>query len=151
DYPKGINTEASISTVSISLSVKETRALLEEVPQAYNTHITDVLLTALVQAFSKWTGTSSLLIDLEDRGREKIFEDVDLSRTVGWFATVFPVLLDLGEASHPADALKSIKEQLRRIPNRGLDYGVLRYLSGNAEITEQLQDLPQPEVSFQYL
>jgi non-ribosomal peptide synthase protein (TIGR01720 family) len=110
-----------------------------------------VLLTALVQTFSQWTGENSLLTELEDNGREGIFEDVDLSRTVGWFATRFPVLLDLEETSNLADALKSIKEQLRRIPSRGISYGLLRYLAADAEMAEMVRTIPQPEVSFSYL
>ncbi|NEP57978.1 MAG: non-ribosomal peptide synthetase, partial [Symploca sp. SIO2G7] len=84
-------------------------------------------------------------------GREEISDDVDLSRTVGWFTTVFPVLLNLREASNPGDALKIVKEQLRGIPNRGIGYGVLRYLSDNQYITKQLSSLPQAEVIFNYL
>ena len=151
DYPGGGNTVASARTVRVSLSTAETRALLQEVPAAYRTQINDVLLTALVQAFAQWTGARSLLIDLEGHGREVIEEAVDLSRTVGWFTTRFPVLLDLERPSRPGEALKSVKEQLRRIPNRGIGYGLLRYLSGDAAIAERLRALPQPEVSFNYL
>ena len=153
DYPEGrdANTEASICTVKVSLSAEETQALLQKVPTAYTTQINDVLLTALVQAFSQWTGELSLLIDLEGHGREDIFEDVDLSRTVGWFTTFFPVLLSLGETENPGDALRSIKEQLRRIPNRGIGYGLLRYLSEDALTVSKIRDLPRPEVNFNYL
>ena len=151
DYPEGANTIASARSTSVSLSAEETVALLQEVPRAYNTQINDVLLTALVQAFARWTGAPSLLIDLEWDGRENIVAGVDLSRTVGWFTTVFPVLLDLEDASNPGDALKSVKEQLRGIPNRGTGYGSLRYLRGDAEIAEKMRALPQPEVSFNYL
>ena len=76
---------------------------------------------------------------------------MDLSRTVGWFTTLFPVLLDLRQTDPPGSALKSVKEQLRRIPNRGIGYGLLRYIKGDAAITEQLRSLPQAEVSFNYL
>jgi non-ribosomal peptide synthase protein (TIGR01720 family) len=110
-----------------------------------------VLLTALVQTFAQWTGSRSVLIELEAHGREELFDDVDLSRTVGWFTTIFPVLLQLGEADEPGVALKSIKEQLRRIPNRGIGYGILRYLSQNADIGKQLCGLTTPEVCFNYL
>jgi len=153
DYPAGknANTVASACNVSVSLSAEETRALLQDVPQAYNTQINDVLLTALVQTFARWTGTGCLLVDLEGHGREEILEGVDLSRTVGWFTTVFPVLLDLTEANHPGEALKSVKEQLRRIPNRGISYGLLRYLKEDTAIAEKLRALPQTEVSFNYL
>jgi len=153
DYPQGkdANTAASASNVAVSLSSAETRALLQEVPQAYNTQINDVLLTALAQVFSQWFGTRYLLVDLEGHGREEIHPGVDLSRTVGWFTTVFPVLLELRQSDPPGSALKSVKEQLRRIPNRGIGYGLLRYLKEDAAITEKLRSLPQAEVSFNYL
>ena len=151
DYPGGKNTEGSKHTVSASLSDQETRALLQGVPKAYHTQINDVLLTALVKAFADWTGAPSLLIDLEGHGREELFKDVDLSRTVGWFTTIFPVLLDLESVFHPEEALKSVKEQLRHITNRGIGYGMLRYLCGNLATVERLQALPKPEVSFNYL
>lgn len=152
DYPAGrdANTEASSQTVAVSLSEKETTALLQEVPEAYHTQINDVLLTALVQAFAQWTGARTLLIDLEEHGREAIFDDIDLSRTVGWFTSIFPVLLDLGRASGPGEALKSIKEQLRLIPHGGIGYGLLRYLSDET-VRNRLRSLPQAEVSFNYL
>jgi len=151
DYPGGANTVASTCTVSVSLSTTETDALLHEVPQAYQTQMNDVLLTALAQTFARWTGEHTLLIDLEGHGREEVVEGVDLSRTVGWFTTIFPVLLQLEHATTQAAALKTVKEQLRRIPKQGIGYGVLRYLSQDAEITEKLRALPQAEVYFNYL
>jgi non-ribosomal peptide synthase protein (TIGR01720 family) len=137
--------------VSVSLSNEETQALLQEIPQAYQTQINDILLTALAQAFTHWTGVPTLLIDLQDYGREEIVEGVDLSRTVGWLTTIFPVCLQLDPAATSADVLKSVKEQLRRIPKRGIGYGVLRYLSQDTEVTERLRALPQAEVCFNYL
>ncbi|MEH2000300.1 MAG: amino acid adenylation domain-containing protein [Nostoc sp.] len=145
------NTIASTASVSLSLTEEQTRALLQDVPGAYNTQINDVLLTALVQSFAQWTGERSLLIDLEGHGREDLFEDVDLSRTVGWFTTLFPVHLQLEEVDHPGEVLKLVKEQLRRIPNRGIGYGVLRYLQQDDTIRRKLQALPQAQVSFNYL
>jgi len=142
------NTIASAASVSLSLTEEETRALLQDVPPAYNTQINDVLLTALVQSIAQWTGENSLLIDLEGHGREDLFEDVDLSRTVGWFTTLFPVRLQLEEIDNPGETLKLVKEQLRRIPNRGIGYGVLRYLRRD---DVKLQALPQAQVSFNYL
>jgi len=147
DHPGGDNTAASTQTMSVASSVEETQALLREVPRAYRTQINDVLLTALAQAFAQWTGQDALLVDLEGHGREDIFDEINLSRTVGWFTSVFPVRLDLEEAQEPKKALKLVKEQLHRIPHRGINYGVLRYLSESA----QLWDLPQSEVIFNYL
>jgi amino acid adenylation domain-containing protein/non-ribosomal peptide synthase protein (TIGR01720 family) len=153
NYPEAreANTVASGRTLTRSLEVDETRILLQEVPKVYHTQINDVLLTALVQAFVPWTGACSLLLDLEGHGREKIKGQMDLSRTMGWFTSIFPVLLDLDGVSSPGEALQSIKEQLQTIPNRGIGYGVLRYLSRNAEVSEQLQELPQAELRFNYL
>jgi amino acid adenylation domain-containing protein/non-ribosomal peptide synthase protein (TIGR01720 family) len=151
DNPSDANTVALARTVSISLNVEETRALLQEVPSAYQTQINDVLLTALVQTFAEWTQEHSLLLDLEGHGREAIDKDIEVSRTVGWFTTIFPVLLTLEGISHLGEALKAIKEQLRGVPNRGIGYGVLRYLSEDAQVTQLLQSVPQAEVRFNYL
>jgi non-ribosomal peptide synthase protein (TIGR01720 family) len=151
DNPNGANTVALAGTVSVALNGEETRALLQDVPSAYQTQINDVLLTALVQTFAEWTQEHFLLLDLEGHGREAIDKDIDVSRTVGWFTTIFPVLLTLEGISHPGEALKAIKEQLRGVPNRGIGYGVLRYLSEDAEVTQLLQSLPQAEVRFNYL
>jgi non-ribosomal peptide synthase protein (TIGR01720 family) len=151
DNPGGANTVASAHSILVSLDVEETTALLKEVPAVYRTEINDVLLTALVQSFTQWTKQHSLLVDLEGHGREAIYNDIDLSRTVGWFTTIFPVLLSLEGISQPGEAIKAIKEQLRGIPNRGIGYGVLRYLSADRSLAEQLQTLPQAEVRFNYL
>ncbi|WP_292761853.1 condensation domain-containing protein [Nostoc sp. NOS(2021)] len=145
------NTVASSRIVSVYLSVEQTRTLLQDVPFAYNTQINDVLLTALVQTFTRWTGSYFLLIDLEGHGREDLFDDVDLSRTVGWFTSIFPLLLKLEDQDDLGEVIKSVKEQLRRIPNRGIDYGIWRYLSLDAIAHNKLQAFPQAEVSFNYL
>ncbi|MBD2448701.1 non-ribosomal peptide synthase/polyketide synthase [Nostoc sp. FACHB-152] len=151
DYIKGANTVAAASTVLLSLSEAETLALLQDVPKAYNTQINDVLLTALVLVLSRWTHSQSVLFNLEGHGRENIVDGVDLSRTIGWFTTIFPVLIELPATDNPADALKSVKEQLRAIPNKGIGYGLLRYLSQDTKIANQLQALPQAQISFNYL
>ncbi|MFQ5633147.1 MAG: condensation domain-containing protein, partial [bacterium] len=153
DYANGrsANTMVSARTVTTALDADETRALLQEIPKAYNTQIDDVLLTALVQVFSAWTGVSSLPVDLEGHGREDILNEVDLSRTVGWFTTIYPVHLMLQANNNSGEALKSIKEQLRHIPNRGIGYGLLHYLNDDRRMIEKLRAMPQPEVSFNYL
>lgn len=119
-----------------------TRALLEEVPGAYATQINDALLAALAKAFWRWTGSPRLLVDLEGHGREPLSADVDLTRTVGWFASVFPVLLELPEPSNVGRCLVAVKERLRRIPRRGIGFGVL---------DSHLHDLPRADVRFNYL
>jgi non-ribosomal peptide synthase protein (TIGR01720 family) len=132
------------------MSEQETQALLREVSEAYHTQINDVLLTGLGQAMEKWTGSREVLVNLEGHGREELFEEVDLTGTVGWFTSLFPVHLKLGRKRGAGEELKAIKEQLRGIPRRGIGYGVLRY-GRVEEVREQLKKLPQPEISFNYL
>jgi amino acid adenylation domain-containing protein/non-ribosomal peptide synthase protein (TIGR01720 family) len=151
DEAGGANTVAEARTFSFSLDADETRALLQEVPVRYRTQINEVLLTALVRAFAQWTGSPSLLVDLEGHGREEIVDDVNLSRTIGWFTTIFPVVLDCDTAQSPVEALQLVKEQVRAIPKRGIGYGLLRYASGDDKVTEMLQSLPPAEVRFNYL
>jgi non-ribosomal peptide synthase protein (TIGR01720 family) len=151
DNPGGANTVAEARTISAFLSTDETRGLLHETPVAYRTQVNDVLLTALVRAFAHWTGSPSVLVDLEGHGREEIVNGVNVSRTVGWFTTIFPVQLDYADGQSAIEALQSVKERLRAIPNGGIGYGLLRYSSGDALVAEKLRALPQPEVRFNYL
>jgi hypothetical protein len=104
DFPGGKNDLASAESVVVSLSPEETGALLSEVPAVYRTQINDVLLTALAQSFRNWTGETGLLLELEGHGREELFSDVDLSRTVGWFTTIFPVWIEIQGVSGAGDA-----------------------------------------------
>ncbi|MGK3959181.1 non-ribosomal peptide synthase/polyketide synthase [Sorangium sp. So ce118] len=150
DHAGGADTVASARTVTVELSVEETRALLQDVPEVYRTQINDVLLTALGQALARWTGTRRLRIDLEGHGREEIASDLDLSRTVGWFTTLFPVVLDMPEAP-VGEVLKAVKEQLRGIPQRGLGHGLLRYLHEDARTRAELAAARPAQVSFNYL
>lgn len=152
------NTEASESIVTISLDSKETRELLQDVPGVYHTRIDEVLLTALLLACTPWLGRPRLLIELEGHGREALFESLDLSRTVGWFTNIFPVLLTL-EHIFPSSAaqkdlgmaLKAVKEQLRSVPQHGIGYGLLRYISPDQAVKERLAALPQAQIIFNYL
>ena len=145
DYPGASNTVGSAKSFSVMLNTQDTQALLQTIPTTFSTRIDEVLLTALALTFARWTGRQRLLVDLESHGREEIFPDVDLSRTVGWFTSIYPVLLDIGGATEPRAALKAVKTQLREIPNRGLGFGLLRYLSS------ELRESPHAEVIFNYL
>ncbi|HEX3554405.1 MAG TPA: amino acid adenylation domain-containing protein [Thermoanaerobaculia bacterium] len=138
------------ASVAVELGAAETLALLQEVPEVYRTQVNDLLLAALVRAFAAWTRERTLLVDLEGHGREEIFPDVDLSRTVGWFTTVFPLALTLPPGGGPREAIRGVKESLRAVPRRGLGYGLLRYLAG-PDSGDRLAALPAPQVSFNYL
>ncbi|MEZ4868990.1 MAG: amino acid adenylation domain-containing protein [Caldilineaceae bacterium] len=145
------NTLATTATHTATLGATLTHALLHEAQQVYNTQINDLLLAALLRTFSQWTDESVLLVDLEGHGREPLFPDLDLSRTVGWFTTLFPVLLSLAPtaADDTGALIKSVKEQLRHIPQHGIGYGLLRYL--NPATGAALAALPKAEVLFNYL
>jgi amino acid adenylation domain-containing protein/non-ribosomal peptide synthase protein (TIGR01720 family) len=151
DFPARDNTEDSARTVTVLLTAEETRTLLENVPEAYRTHVDEVLLTALAQVLTDILGGGPVIVDLEGHGREPLFDDVDVSRTVGWFTIVFPMLLALEVGGRPAEGLKAVKESVRRVPRRGLGYGLLRYLSDNEKVACQLRALPQAGVCFNYL
>lgn len=150
-YPAGANTVISERTVSLSLSSELTQDLLHRVPQAYHVQVLDVLLTALALALVNWTGKRLVLIDLEGHGREQIRDTINLSRTVGWFTSLTPVLFNLEKVAHPVEALQLIKEELRSMPNGGIHYGLLRYLSKDKTVGERLKRLPQAEVVFNYM
>lgn len=156
------DTVGNASQIVLTLPPKVTALLLNRVAGAFHARINDVLLTGLVLSILKWRKNSgdgtSVLIDMEGHGRESIFNGVDLSRTVGFFTTIFPVNLDPGnldleEAWTGGEALgralKSIKEQLRSIPDNGIGYGLLRYL--NPETTPVLSRLSKSQIDFNYL
>jgi amino acid adenylation domain-containing protein/non-ribosomal peptide synthase protein (TIGR01720 family) len=147
DFERGPNDWASAASVTVGLDEAETEALLREVPAAYRTQINDVLVAALADALARFTGRRRVLVSLEGHGREELFDDVDLTRTVGWFTTMFPVALEV-KGSDKGALLKGVKEQLRAVPKRGVGYGVLRYLGDDDVKTRVAATAP---VSFNYL
>ena len=150
DDPTGSNVTGTASTLTESLTEAETRALLYDVPPVYRTQINDLFLTALAQTLTARSGSDRVLIALEGHGREELSPGIDVSRTVGWFTTIFPVLLTLSPGMGAGEALKSVKEQLRAIPHKGIGYGLLRYVDA-PEITDRLRAMPAAQVSFNYL
>ena len=150
DAPPAENIEANAVMAEATLDEAQTQALLKEVPQAYNTEINDVLLAALGITLRRWTGRADALVELEGHGRVDRFEGVNLSRTVGWFTTMYPVRLEIPNPRDLGATLKSVKEQLRRVPQQGLGYGILRYLRDDA-VAAQLATLPHPPVRFNYM
>jgi FkbH-like protein/non-ribosomal peptide synthase protein (TIGR01720 family) len=137
-------------TLTLSLSETETELLIRQVNRAYNTDVNEILLVALSRALQKWTGGDRFLINLESHGREEIGDGVDVTRTVGWFTCQYPVLLDLSKSGDPGYQIKSIKESLRRIPNKGIGYGVLKYLAA-ADPARPFPGNLNPEINFNYL
>ena len=153
DFSSGTNqnTVESSSEEILIFDEQITEALLHEIPKVYNTKINDLLLTALIIAYKSWTNETRLLINLEGHGREYLFEKADVSRTVGWFTTIFPVLLDSGVSNNIGDIIKKVKEDLRKIPENGIGYGILRYLSSGKQISGINDDTGKPGIIFNYL
>jgi non-ribosomal peptide synthase protein (TIGR01720 family) len=151
DRPEGENTVESARSIAVKLDPEETRALLEEVSATYHSRINDALLCAMLQTFAAWGREPRLLVDLEGHGREDLFPGADVSRTVGWFTSIFPVLLELDRrAQDPGEHLQSVKEQLRAVPRGGIGYGLLRHLTEGSH-AERLRAMPAAEVVFNYL
>ncbi|OWQ90692.1 hypothetical protein CDN99_10915 [Roseateles aquatilis] len=148
DRPEGSNRLTAIDTIELRLDPAATEALLKRAPAAYRTQVNDLLLTALGRALCAWSGHERVLVDLEGHGREDWGDAPDVSRTVGWFTSMFPFALDpLGE---PGAALKRVKEALRRVPLRGLGFGLLRHMGSEAQRVA-LADVPRAQVVFNYL
>ena len=131
----------------VSLDTASTKLLLQELPRVYHTEINDILLSALFQTFKKYCKGNKLLVGLEGHGREDISADIDTSRTVGWFTNLYPVQFAISDNNNIDTLIKTVKEELRSIPDKGLGYGVLKYINKAAE----LQGNDPWEIVFNYL
>jgi len=136
--------------IQIKLTEEETETLLRQVNSAYNTEVNDILLTALGLTVKEWTREDQVLVNLEGHGREKIIKDIDIARTVGWFTAQYPVILDMSGDRNLAYRIKSVKESMRQIPNKGIGYGILRYQT-LPENKGALKFNLEPEINFNYL
>jgi amino acid adenylation domain-containing protein/non-ribosomal peptide synthase protein (TIGR01720 family) len=139
---------ADAEHIRLQLDAERTRQLLNDAPAAYRTRIDDLLLAALAQSLAQWTGRARHVISLEGHGREDSAHQeavaLDLSRSVGWFTSLYPLALDA--APELIATLKTVKETLRAVPEKGLGYGVLKYLAG-----AELPELVGQGVTFNYL
>ncbi|RCV48951.1 non-ribosomal peptide synthetase [Marinitenerispora sediminis] len=152
DHPGGANTVAAADVVTVALDEEHTRLLVRRAPGAFRARIDDLLLAALGRALAEWTRSPRVLVELEGHGREELFDDVDLSRTVGWFTSLYPVALDTGgpAARGWKQAVAAVRRLLRDVPNRGIGYGALRHLGGERRAAA-LSGVPAAPVSFNYL
>ncbi|MGE5342598.1 MAG: amino acid adenylation domain-containing protein [Candidatus Omnitrophota bacterium] len=136
--------------IRFELPNEKTVQLLTKVNWAYNTEINDILLTALGLSIKEWATMESILVNLEGHGREKIIEEVDINRTVGWFTTQYPVILNMGKCEDISFCIKNVKETLRCIPHKGIGYGILKYLTPE-EKKAGIEFTHVPEIVFNYL
>ena len=144
DYPSASNLVKDAASKSFLLNEEQTSILLGSSGKAYGTNVNDLLITAVGMAFRKCFDLNRICLALEGHGRENIAEQVDVTRTVGWFTTIYPVVLDMDFPDDNIRQLIEVKERLHRIPNKGIGYGVLRHLQGRPyKMT--------PEIVFNYL
>lgn len=144
DEAAGSNTMADAASGSFVLDEANTEKLLTQCYKAYQTDVNDILITALGLAMGEMFGLNKLILTLEGHGRESIGGDEDITRTVGWFTTMYPVALDMQFQKDMVRQLVAVKESLHRVPNKGIGYVILRYLG------KQPYQL-QPQISFNYL
>lgn len=151
EIPHHVNIDFSKrDSLSFSLTEADTAVLLQNVNHAYGTDTQDILLTAASLAICEWTGGSKLRIAMEGHGREHILPELDISRTVGWFTSMYPALISFeNHRDELGTSVKTVKDTLGRIPNKGVGYGMLKYLTHpeNKSITFS----KTPEISFNYL
>ncbi|WP_243649493.1 amino acid adenylation domain-containing protein [Baia soyae] len=133
-----------VAQVQEKLNAEETKALLTSANEAFRTEPVELLITSLALAIKEHTNQSRVCIEMEGHGREEFTPGLDLSRTIGWFTSMYPVLLEVGDEEFSAQ-MKSMKEQIRKVPNKGLDYLILKHMSN------RLQDGNEPLVRFNYL
>ncbi|QOT01327.1 amino acid adenylation domain-containing protein [Brevibacterium sp. JNUCC-42] len=139
-----------LQEIAIQLTKEQTNQLLTNAHHAYNTQINDLLLTALALTVREWAQTNLIAITLEGHGREDIGVDIDINRTVGWFTSMYPVVFDL-QKQEISNAVKQVKEELRQIPNKGIGYGIVRYLASQGKSELDLSShVINPEISFNY-
>ncbi|MBB2488112.1 hypothetical protein H5407_23035 [Mitsuaria sp. WAJ17] len=136
----------------VRLSPAQTAAFRGPAHQAYGTDANDLLVAALLAGFQHWGGCQSLLLDLEGHGREALSERLDLSRSVGWFTSIYPVLVEGADISDPGRLIKTVKQRLREVPAKGDGFGALRYLApAEDSLRQALEAMPPSPVLFTYL
>ncbi|WNM31472.1 amino acid adenylation domain-containing protein [Streptomyces sp. Li-HN-5-11] len=152
------DTAATTRSLRLTLPPETTGPLLGSVPAVFGTGAQDVLLTGLALALADRQGCRHILVDVEGHGREELAPGLDLSRTVGWFTSLYPVHLDLADidtadalAAGPAAgaAVRHVAERLRELPDHGLGFGLLRHL--NPDTAPGLSGPPAPAIGFNYL
>ncbi|WDD98094.1 non-ribosomal peptide synthetase [Thalassomonas actiniarum] len=141
-----VEQEVNFTTLNFSLDEQLTERLLHHAGQAYRTQVNELLLAALLKAHCQWSGQLSLTLDLEGHGREIQSTGLDLSQTMGWFTSLYPLKLTTDTLDWRT-VITRVKETYRRVPHHGLGFGVLKYLVQDSELAKQ----PRPELVFNYL
>jgi amino acid adenylation domain-containing protein/non-ribosomal peptide synthase protein (TIGR01720 family) len=140
----------TLRTVVVSLTADETRLLHQHCNAVYRTQINELLLAGIYLGMRRWTCQEGLRLRLEGHGREPLSDELDISQTVGYFTSVYPLTLR-SETTEVGEVIQAVKAQYRAIPNRGIGYGILRYLARDADLLERIAETVEPELEFNYL
>jgi amino acid adenylation domain-containing protein/non-ribosomal peptide synthase protein (TIGR01720 family) len=132
-----------VKTVRIQLTEERTDFLVNDANRSYNTNAEILLMTALLKTVRNWNGSDDIIVEMESHGRK--FDDVDVSRTVGWFTSIYPVRFLFNQVD-TGGQIKYVKEVIREIPDGGIDYGILRYM-----VKKTGFDGASPVIRFNYL
>jgi len=139
-----------LDNLSFSLTEAETDRLFTKVSPALGGDVWHILLFGLGAAFKKVFGQEKLLVALEGHGREGILPDVDIGRTVGWFTGIYPVVLDFSHEMGLSCRVREVKEMLSQVPNKGIGYGILKYITAR-EHKKEIEFKLKPQIGFNYL
>lgn len=151
-FAKGDNLKDSEIIYEDLLGAQDTSKLITDVLNVLNVEINEVLLTALQLTFNEWSDQDRLLLSLEGHGRDGDNGNLDISRTCGWFTSIYPVVLPMPKHGNDIwQTLKQTKQALRSIPNKGLSYGRLSQLKDNREFNQWCRQAQKPQISFNYL
>jgi len=126
-------------------------SLLRDAAATYRLRADELLLAALAQTLAAWTGRAATVVSLENHGREDLGDALDLSRTVGWFTSLYPLRLACATGTGPGELLTQTKEGLRAVPRHGVGFGLLSHLCADETVRRELAALPQAELCFNYL
>ena len=150
DFPNGKNVRSSVLKLNSCLSRSTTQCLLREIPGTFGIQIHEALIGAVSSAIAEMTQNCTVLLELEGHGRENLLQDADLSRTIGWFTALYPVLLEVPDGLDVKQKTVRIAQQLKAVPNNGIGFGLLRYLTDDEEVKGSLEKITFPEVSVNY-
>lgn len=152
DYLAADNTDGSFCSCEVSLDKTATRRIVTLRARSQHASVQDVLISALARGYGEWSGKSRLILEMEGHGRENVLPEMDVSRTIGWFTSLYAVALDIKAKGSFGEDVQSISEQLARVPEKGFLYGVAKYLAeDDSETRKAFREIPDPCINFNYL
>ena len=132
--------------IQLTISDDNTYSLLHDSNRAYNTQIQDLLLAALAMTIKSWKQKDIAVFDLESHGRENLYEETDVTRTIGWFTSIYPVVIPVDDVNDIKKNIIKVKEIIKKVPKSGIGYGLLKYV-----LKDPAFQTARPKICFNYL